>query len=1158
MGYIKKLKSNELVGGTDKTTIYPVTSTEAVFEEITNGNESSFKSQKTINKEQQDILDDHEDRIQEAEVNDVKSITINGSTKKFVVDDENNVDLTVYTVDDDPEMPDIADKVDELRNMVGTSTPVLETSHKTRIETLEGGDSVTGSVENKIKTKVDTINSSFQDDNNEYVKYSMTQTSGKVTGFNIDETSLKNAITSLNTSISGDNIVIRSGSTPSGTGEPGKIYRYINSSAHTYTDYMYSGGSWVSLATHDTSNEQAQVAYYTCTASGSGASATKQFVSSGSLTYTPSSGGHIKILMGEANTATGTIYLQFGTTTSTKKPLYYNGEPVSAENTWEEGETIAVYYDPSANSNAGAYFASNAQGGGGKAEKIKYDNSQSGLSAENVQEALDEVSQISTSIESNITGDLTKNTLWANVLIDAQGNEEDSSTRASSSKIDSSNGITITASDGYVIRAVCLYNTNGVFVSRDWFSTAKTSHTQYYDGYVRFIVAKSDNSNITIDDAKQNYEINSHIVTLDEIRKSVDSTNNVIWNDISRNARYANVVVDNSGNESASTTRATTMLINAVNGIGIVANEGYAIRAICYYNNDGVFISRDWFASPSVNENVKYNGFVRFIVSKEDNTNITLADAYSNFSITSKEYNAENNAKISQVGFVEVNPYLNASKRIIYSGAIDDNNTPQRTAQRLLWYPMKKGDTIHVYLNGIANRTVAFYASQNPTSAVIADLKMTQGYASEPVNTYYTAEEDGFIATTYNDSLDTSYTFAINHADNADFDSTVVPKIACGTKIVSRIEDTYCHAPMIHETTKYRFICYHGSNKVTQENTNDVTYVVLLVIDKINGRSKYINVYDTAKPDYIGGNKCTVYYNQSIIGIGSTNTLMIRVGCQCNSKWIEIYKTYNADTGILSAAAMQKLSYNGNTYDFNLANYITMVNTLYNKSFTVVQLRVTNEITSMCYYNNKYYCVMAYFCHDKLAIPARFIKCPHIFAVSDDAITWTPIANVTDDFYSAETLLTIVNDIVYHVFRSDRLGEFYMVFDMQGNVLKAPEPTNNPLSKVWSKPAIAYSGGRVLIGFNKVYDDGVSSDIYSLRTKMCLAEISQTAPYGLTEYKTYVSANGWNYYYFAPKKNGNLLIVNVEDSRGLNDNIHQVVTDVNICEVDMLELTSNE
>ena len=371
MGYIKKLKNNELVGGTDKTTIYPVTSTKAVFEEVTEGDKSSFKSQETINKEQQDILDNHEERIQAAEVEDIKSITINGSTKKFRVDDNNNVDLTIYTVDNDPEMPSIASNVEDLRNMVGTSTPVLETSHKTRIETLEGNDAVTGSVENKIKTKVDSINSSYQDDNNEYVKYSMTQTSGKVTNFNIDETSLKNAITSLNTSISGDNIVIRSGSTPSGTGEAGKIYRYVNSSNNTYTDYMYSGGSWVTLAIHDTSDEQSQVAYYTCTATGSGAQATKQFVSNGSLEYTPSSGGHIKILMGEANTATGTIELQFGTNTATRKPLIYNGEPASQSNTWDDGEVLSIYYDPTYSNNTGAYQASNAMGGGSAVGKKK-------------------------------------------------------------------------------------------------------------------------------------------------------------------------------------------------------------------------------------------------------------------------------------------------------------------------------------------------------------------------------------------------------------------------------------------------------------------------------------------------------------------------------------------------------------------------------------------------------------------------------------------------------------------------------------------------------------------------------------------------------------------------------------------------------------------
>ena len=803
----------------------------------------------------------------------------------------------------------------------------------------------------------------------------------------------------------------------------------------------------------------------------------------------------------------------------------------------------------------GTWTGTQMQAGSVSASNVAYDNSQSGLAADSVQEALDEI---------NNTGYVDAHKLLfsnsISYVINTSGNWVVSSSSHYLVDVRDINAVRITANNNND----CTYywlTSNSAPVEQESAPISTINGTRYT------IPAGQTAIGIIPSDAQYLYLAGTHLnidhkptqviaaFNFNSVAESNEEINSVVWNDISRNARYANVVVDNSGNESDSSSRATTMMINSADGVEIIANEGYVIRAICYYNVGGAFVSRDWFSIISVDKVVKYNGFVRFIVAKENNTDIALADAYSNFTIISKEYNAENNAKISQVGFVEINPYTQSDKIVNFAGVIQ---TSSATDRRLLWYPMKQGDTIHITLDGASSRNVVFYAALNPSVAVLSELRVTQIYINESIDMYYTAKEDGFICFTFADGANTSYSFAINHADNADFDSTIVPKIACGTKIVSRLEDTYCHAPMIHETIKYRFICYHGSNKVTQENTNDVTYVVLLVIDKTNGRSKYINVYDTAKPDYIDGNKCTVYYNQSIIGIGSTNTLMIRVGCQCNGKWIEIYKTYNADTGILSAAAMQKLSYNGNTYDFNLANYITMVNTLYNKSFSVVQLRTTNEITSMCYYNNKYYCVMAYFCHNKTAIPARFIKCPHIFAVSDDAITWTPIANVTDDYYSAETLLTIVNDIVYHVFRSDRLGEFYMVFDMQGNVLKAPEPTNNPLSKVWSKPAIAYSGGRVLIGYNKVYDDGVSSDIYSLRTKMCLAEISQTAPYGLTEYKTYVSANGWNYYYFAPKKNGNLLVVNVEDSRGLNDNVHQVVTDVNICEVDMLELTSNE
>lgn len=114
-------------------------------------------------------------------------------------------------------------------------------------------------------------------------------------------------------------------------------------------------------------------------------------------------GGHIKIKMTKVNTANNAQLNISPTSTvvsANTKTLLYNGEAVSASNTWEEGEVISVYYDGT------NYQASNSQGGGGKAEKIKYDNSQSGLASTDVQGALDELGQRTVVIDSdNIIND---------------------------------------------------------------------------------------------------------------------------------------------------------------------------------------------------------------------------------------------------------------------------------------------------------------------------------------------------------------------------------------------------------------------------------------------------------------------------------------------------------------------------------------------------------------------------------------------------------------------------------------------------------------------------------------------------------------------------------------------------------------------------------
>ena len=127
----------------------------------------------------------------------------------------------------------------------------------------------------------------------------------------------------------------------------------------------------------DIAAEAARNGYYQCTVSG-----TTLAVSAPGFTL-PAHGGNIRIKMSAPATGASTLNIN-GTG---PKTLLYNGAALSSANTWEQNEIISVFYDPSG---SGQYLASNSQGGGGKAEKIKYNNSQSGLNAENVQGALDE------------------------------------------------------------------------------------------------------------------------------------------------------------------------------------------------------------------------------------------------------------------------------------------------------------------------------------------------------------------------------------------------------------------------------------------------------------------------------------------------------------------------------------------------------------------------------------------------------------------------------------------------------------------------------------------------------------------------------------------------------------------------------------------------
>lgn len=100
--------------------------------------------------------------------------------------------------------------------------------------------------------------------------------------------------------------------------------------------------------------------YFTCGASADKGGLQTKVVDNARDYIKPSYGGAMKIRMYQANSYEPTegnpVKLQIGS--ETVAALLYNGEAVSASNTWEANEVISVYYDGT------NYQASNAQGGG--------------------------------------------------------------------------------------------------------------------------------------------------------------------------------------------------------------------------------------------------------------------------------------------------------------------------------------------------------------------------------------------------------------------------------------------------------------------------------------------------------------------------------------------------------------------------------------------------------------------------------------------------------------------------------------------------------------------------------------------------------------------------------------------------------------------------
>lgn len=155
--------------------------------------------------------------------------------------------------------------------------------------------------------------------------------------------------------------VATAGTTP---GTPDANVYYI-APAGTYTNFGSSytvpvgsigifsyNGSWNKSAVQVVNPAESPLTgYYECDTAGN--LSAKAVSASGYVL--PVSGGAVKIKMANRNTSS---YASLNINGTGAKLLYYNGKEVTQYNTWNDGDILEVFYDPSAHGGSGGYMAS--------------------------------------------------------------------------------------------------------------------------------------------------------------------------------------------------------------------------------------------------------------------------------------------------------------------------------------------------------------------------------------------------------------------------------------------------------------------------------------------------------------------------------------------------------------------------------------------------------------------------------------------------------------------------------------------------------------------------------------------------------------------------------------------------------------------------------
>ena len=383
-------------------------------------------------------------------------------------------------------------------------------------------------------------------------------------------------------------------------------------------------------------------------------------------------GGSFRIKMPSAGTTASTLTI--GNANAVQ--LWYNGAAVSTQNTWEADEIISVFYDGT------RFMASNSQGGGGKAEKIKYDNSQSGLNAENVQEAVDinakDISDIGDYVGGVIGSDIIPSSSvgWTQGVIN-------SNTGAIITPINKKRCYTSVPILGKMRKVTCRVINNAYYVhtileyrsnviNTDNFiksvfpgDTSLKSYSITSDNYIVFIVAKvNSNADITTTEAS-NYAV---------IEQASEDLNCKGLNDLQGAGKVVNLTIpawtvgrlDANGANAASNYHLRSPFIRETGIIELYAGNELYIESVFIYNDAA---GNTKYATIEYNkslERVRYtvgSGYISRVVLKRSDGAAMTADMgglliASNVQTNSRLFSVEEKADDVDIRLADVEDKL--------------------------------------------------------------------------------------------------------------------------------------------------------------------------------------------------------------------------------------------------------------------------------------------------------------------------------------------------------------------------------------------------------------------------------------------------------------------------------------------------------------------